>query len=88
MPADLLDCWLWTGARTKQGYGQWRRDGRTVYAHHYAYEYYIGEAIPPGMVRHHMCQTPRCVNPFHLAYVTRLEHKRRHRALLEVSLLR
>jgi hypothetical protein len=58
------ECWMWVGSKTK-GYGQIRVDGKTVRAHRFAYEAYVGE-IPNGFLVCHSCDVPSCVNPDHL----------------------
>jgi HNH endonuclease len=65
-------CWIWTGTRTKQGYGasNARLDGVTVYgAHRVGYTLLMGP-IPVGLVLDHLCRNPPCVNPVHLEPVT------------------
>lgn len=59
------DCWLWTGCTQPPGYGRFRIEPRTVYAHRFAYEELVGP-IPDGLVLDHLCRTPACVNPEHL----------------------
>ena len=66
-----VDRWVqqevWTGLR----------DGRrTVGAHIFAYEQFIGK-VPEGMQVDHECCVPACVRPSHLAAVTARENDRR-----------
>lgn len=61
-------CWLWTGCTQAPGYGRFRVEPRTVYAHRFAYELEHG-AIADGLVIDHLCRTPACVNPLHLEAV-------------------
>lgn len=63
-------CWLWTGAVTRDGYGQFSGPRRgekqsKVYAHRLSYLLHHG-AIPGGAVIRHRCDVPRCLNPQHL----------------------
>jgi hypothetical protein len=61
-------CWLWTGGKSS-GYGTMTIDGRSVMAHRWAYEYFVGP-IPPRLQIDHRCRNPSCVNPAHLEPVT------------------
>lgn len=62
-------CWLWTGSKSKKGYGYLRRDGRSSHAHRLAYEHFVGP-IPDGAHIDHLCYVRSCVNPKHLLAVT------------------
>jgi hypothetical protein len=61
-------------------YGADRYEGRPQKAHRVAYQREVGP-IPPGMVIHHVCGEPRCVNVEHMQLVTRAEHVRLHRVI-------
>lgn len=60
------NCWIWTGATTRDGYGVLTIGRNTQRrAHRVAYELEHGP-IGPGLVVCHRCDTPRCINPAHL----------------------
>jgi hypothetical protein len=65
------DCWLWTGSKTNQGYGQMRAGGVVTYVHRISWVIANGD-IPQdgesyhGTVIRHKCDTRLCVNPKHL----------------------
>jgi hypothetical protein len=66
-------CWLWIGAINPNGYGTYHLDGQAQGAHRVSYVMHKG-TIPPGHDIHHICNTPLCVNPDHLAALTRADH--------------
>lgn len=77
-------CWLWKGHLTPGGYAVWK----AVNMHRFSYELFRAP-IPDGLEIDHLChdssvcklkdQCPhrRCVNPWHMAVVTRGENARR-----------
>jgi hypothetical protein len=71
-------CWVWTGARSVQGYGRIWNDGTTRLAHRVLYELGVGP-IPAGLDLDHVCRNTTCVNPSHLEPVTHAENMRRIR---------
>lgn len=71
-------CWLYEGGR--QRYAQVWTGHDQMPAHRYVYEILVGE-IPEDHVLHHVCETPRCVNPDHLEPMTNSEHLAHHRQL-------
>lgn len=72
-------CWLWTGHVERSGYGRFTFCMRTVWAHRFAYETWVGP-IPEGMHIDHLCNVRACINPEHLEPVTQAENNRRARA--------
>lgn len=69
-------CWGWIGPSHRLGYGRLSINRKTVWAHRYSYELFVGP-IPAGMEIDHLCRTPACTNPDHLEPVTHLENMRR-----------
>jgi HNH endonuclease len=68
-----LDCWLWNGATSQNGYGQFWLNGRQSGAHRVAYSMLVGP-IPDGLVIDHLCRVRQCVNPVHLDPTTQREN--------------
>ena len=61
---DVGDCWEWTGAKNKTGYGVYRIGKKTILAHRYSY--IIANNREPDNLVLHKCNNPICVNPYHL----------------------
>lgn len=69
-------CWLWTAHRHPKGHGVFVLEkGKHIYAHRWSWMQVNGE-IPEGLVIHHKCFNPPCVNPDHLEAVTHGENLR------------
>lgn len=66
-------CWLWTGYRTRTGYGVISADRRVQPAHRVVWEQLIGP-LDPTLVLDHLCRVRGCVNPDHLVAVTQYEN--------------
>lgn len=74
-------CWWWEGANTEGRYGQFwggLEVGRSMRAHRWAYEHWVGP-IEPGLDVDHLCNNGLCVRPDHLEAVTRRENLKRSR---------
>lgn len=72
-------CHVWIGNTEKDGYGVRKVGGKVVGAHRVAYERQYG-VIPDGLVIHHICHVPPCVNPDHLSAETPGAHGFDHAA--------
>lgn len=59
------DCWLWMGARDRDGYGQFSIGPKQSKAHRFAYEIEYGP-LPAGRLVCHTCDNPPCVRYHHL----------------------
>lgn len=68
-------CWLWTGARSGDGYGILHvRPHGNIRAHRLVYETVHACTLLPGYVIHHVCQNILCVNPDHLEPMRHSDH--------------
>jgi len=64
------ECWEWQGCRHPMGHGRFvPSTGKHIYAHRFSYIERFGE-IPEGLVIHHKCFNPPCVNPAHLEAIS------------------
>lgn len=67
-------CWLWTASTLRDGYGSFTDErGKTVPAHVWAYQRWVGP-VEPGQVVMHTCDTPSCVRSTHLRLGTQAEN--------------
>lgn len=62
---NLNDCWNWKGSTNRDGYSQFKIDGKLYYVHRVSFELFIGP-IPEGQLVCHKCDNPGCCNPSHL----------------------
>jgi hypothetical protein len=73
------DCWEWTGALDRNGYGVIGRGVRgmgNIPAHGAVWRLLVGP-VDPGLQLDHLCRSHSCVNPNHLEPVTPQENARR-----------
>ena len=59
------ECWEWTAARHRQGYGWFRYQGRMHLSHRIAYMLTHGCDVDELVICHE-CDNPPCCNPNHL----------------------
>lgn len=58
-------CWLWTGAKNRNGYGYLGMNNKDILAHRFSWIVNVGE-IRAGKCVLHRCDVPACVRPDHL----------------------
>lgn len=65
-------CWHWLGAKSPQGYGKLKVEGKIFSAHRISF--YLKSSKDPGRQRiQHTCGDKGCVNPDHLKLAANLE---------------
>lgn len=76
--ADDTGCLVWVGVCDRDGYGQFRDDGKTWQAHVWHWVKVNGE-VPKGFEIDHKCRNTSCVKIEHLQSITKAENLRRQR---------
>lgn len=59
------DCHFWVASKTKQGYGMFSINGKSIPAHRFSFLLHKGQ-IDPKFIVHQSCNNTYCVNPDHL----------------------
>ncbi len=75
IPEPNSGCWLWIGTCGAYRYGAIRVSGKTIRAHRFSYERFVGP-VPNGLFVLHRCDVSCCVNPTHLFLGTQLDNMR------------
>lgn len=68
------ECLVWTGSKTKSGYGQITYKGKNEYAHRYAWIRVYGDLEPGVHIDHKECYNPTCVNVEHLREASNIQN--------------
>ncbi len=55
------ECWTWTGALNRQGYGRIGVGQKVYLTHRLAIEIALGRPIPEGLLGLHTCDNPPCM---------------------------
>lgn len=74
---ETTNCWVWTRAVSKKGYGRIGYKGKLWFVHRLTWTKIKGK-IPKNMQIDHKCRNILCANPAHLRLVTNkqnLEHR-------------
>lgn len=86
MPGMFSRCWEWQGSLLQDGYGQFNipvgDERKNKMPHNYAWLRAGGQLPPRGFMLHHLCHNTACVNPSHLAMVTRVGRSRLQNVIL------
>lgn len=69
------DCWTWTRAKNRNGYGYFSFRGSARLAHRFAYVAFVGPLAADELVCHR-CDNPSCVRPDHLYAGSDLDNMR------------
>jgi DNA-binding CsgD family transcriptional regulator len=68
------NCWEWTGAKKKRGYGNVSINHKVYSAHAISFLLANGRMPLAGFIILHTCDNPTCVNPDHLREGTHIEN--------------
>lgn len=68
------ECWPWLAGVTSSGYGRFRAEYGSTWAHKRALEFKIGRRLLPGKETLHSCDFRLCCNPAHLSEDSKSEN--------------
>jgi len=69
-------CWIWIKCVNEWGYGQIKINGKSLSVHRVSWEIHNNKPVPQGMLVCHKCDTPSCINPYHLFLGTNKDNVR------------
>lgn len=69
-------CWIWTGAKDRDGYGQFWNGAQMEKAHRSSWRF-AGLTLSSTLTLDHLCRNHSCVRPDHLEQVTNRENQLR-----------
>lgn len=76
-----IECWLWQGSASPNGYGIFHRTSRhrrpSLLAHRVAWVLGTGQSLTENLTIDHLCRVKLCVNPGHMEPVSLRENVRR-----------
>lgn len=76
------ECWIWKGSGAgSMGYGRIKINGKSYQAHRISYLLVFGKMPDGNLDTCHSCDTPACINPYHVAECT-------HRRNMQEAVLR
>lgn len=65
------ECWEWTGCLDDKGYGRITINNKSVFAHRFSYQYFVGYLQRD---LDHLCRNRKCVRPDHLEPCSKIEN--------------
>lgn len=68
------DCWIWQRTLNSDGYATIKYHQRTYKVYRVTWERLHGTHIPPGKSALHRCDTPACINPYHIFIGTQVDN--------------